>query len=622
MNDLNDTTSNFQDAPLPSDFVEQARQRFDQINDPDMNFEEHLEFETQEFRRQETLKSNPALKYQPIAVKEPCGNGDFEKELDSSQWQGGYGKVPLSAIDPFGNFTAGIFPGTLTQNSSGPASQAHQTWVSAGTDPNVGIPTTAQGSLGAVRIGNAVKGYGCELLSKTFTVSSIKSVITFWYAVILQNPANHEGNLQPFFWVRVTDALGNIVPGAFDFGNGSDLVVADQTNPFFQSTTVGNETVVYKDWSCAQIDLSSQVGKQVTVEFVTGDCGAGGHWGYAYIDSFCGNCKGSPTGDLTYNCESSTHCGAGNVCFDYALPTAKDPQGNPITGSISIALDIYQNGVLLTQLSSGTLTGGDSYCFAIDPAAIPGINPSLGGFDMVATGTFAITGTPLGHLTVGTKPDGLTPGQNNDYQIACKTCVDIQAEQNAYLSQAAAHQVNSLAAANCDCAGNTSGKCGCQSKDGGSDCCDPSDCQGDCVEVELPDLKPCITVTWGNSACDCLETDDIETLFITVCNPYSNVTFNDLTISHIAITDLNGNPVATLPDGTASVQLTPSGPICFGDIGPCKDPKHPNCISRDLILRTRGALGKDYLLSLEGVCFTVSHHFTSEHCFIMNLCAD
>jgi hypothetical protein len=612
-------------SELPSDFAEQARQRFDKISDLDMNFEEYLEFQTRDFRRKEALKSNPALKYQPIAVSNSCGNGDFEKELDGTQWQGGYGSLPLSATDPFGNFTDGIFPGTLTQTSGSfgdQSGQAHQTWVGAGTDPNVGIPTTAQGSSGAVRIGNAVNGLGCELLSKTFVVTGLQSLVTFWYAVVLQNPAGHPANIQPFFWVRVTDALGNIVAGAFDFGNGSDRVVADQSNPFFQSTTVGNETIVYKDWSCAQIDLSSQVGQQVTVEFITGDCGAGGHWGYAYIDSFCGNCKGSPTGDISYNCETSTHCGEGNVCFDYSLPTAKDPQGNPITGSIAIALDIYQNGVLLTQLSSGILTSGDSYCFAIDPAAIPGINPSLGGFDMVATGTFALAGTPLGHLTVGTKPDGLTPGQNNDYQIACKTCADIQYAQNISLSQAAARQVNALAPANCDCAGNTSGKCGCQSKDGGSDCCGSSDCQDACVEVEFPDLKPCISVTWGNSTCDCLETDDIETLFVTVCNPYSNVTFNDLTVSHIVVTDLNGNAVATLPDGTASVQLTPSGPICFGDVGPCKDPKTPTCVSRELILRTRGAIGKDYLLSLEGVCFTVSHHFVSEHCFIMNLCAD
>ncbi len=620
------TPENFRElSELPSNFVEEVRERFAKISDSDMNFDEYLEFQTQDFRRKEALRRNPALKYQPIVVKETCGNGDFEKELDSSQWQGGYGSLPLSATAPFGNFTDGIFPGTLTQRPGtfgDQSGQAHQTWVSAGTDPNVSISTTAQGSSGAVRIGNAVNGFGCELLSKTFVVTGLQSLITFWYAVVLQNPLGHPANIQPFFWVRVTDVLGNIVPGAFDFGNGSDRVIADQTNPFFQSTTVGNETIVYKDWSCAQIDLSSQVGQQVTVEFITGDCGAGGHWGYAYIDNFCGNCKGSPTGDITYNCEASTHCGEGNVCFDYSLPTAKDPQGNPITGSISIELDVYQNGVLLTQLSSGILTGGDSYCFAMDPASIPGINPSLGGVDMVATGTFALASTPLGHLIVGTKPDGLTPGQNNDYLIACKTCTDIQWAQNAYLSQAAARQVNSLAPANCDCAGNTSGKCGCQSKDGGADCCGSTDCQEDCVEVEFPDLKPCITVTWGNSACDCLETDDIETLFITVCNNYSNVTFNDLTVSHIVVTDLNGNPVATLPDGTASVQLTPSGPICFGDIGPCKDPKQPNCISRDLILRTRGAIGKDYLLSLEGVCFTVSHHFASEHCFIMNLCAD
>ena len=38
--------------------------------------------------------------------------------------------------------------------------------------------------------------------------------------------------------------------------------------------------------------FDAEVGSQVTIEFVTADCGAGGHWGYAYIDSFCGDCSG------------------------------------------------------------------------------------------------------------------------------------------------------------------------------------------------------------------------------------------------------------------------------------------------------------------------------------------
>jgi hypothetical protein len=114
----------------------------------------------------------------------------------------------------------------------------------------------------------------------------------------------------------------------------------------------------------------------------------------------------------------------------------------------------------------------------------------------------------------------------------------------------------------------------------------------------------------------------LEILSINVSNCYSNVTFNDLNIGHILITDMAGKPVPNLPDGTPSVQLIPSGPICFGNIDPCQNQNDPTTVSRELVLRTRGAIGKDYLLSFEGVCFTVSHHFQSKQCFVVKLCQD
>jgi hypothetical protein len=148
------------------------------------------------------------------------------------------------------------------------------------------------------------------------------------------------------------------------------------------------------------------------------------------------------------------------------------------------------------------------------------------------------------------------------------------------------------------------------------------DCPCDCGEMQFPDIQPCISVAWGDSPCDCLETDDVEVACITVCNCYSNVTFNNLSIGQILITDTAGNPVPNLPDGTPSIQIVPSGPICFGDIGPCTDKDHPTCVSRELVVYTRGAIGKKYRLSFRGICFNVCHEFQSEQCFIMNLCQD
>ena len=116
------TSSDPQVEPLPSDFEEKAKQRFDKLTEPGLTFEQYLEYEKNEFYRQRALEKDPSLRYQPtIGTKTPCGNGDFEKELDPTEWQGAYGSFtsPPGTPDPpgatinFGSLTAGIFPGAI-----------------------------------------------------------------------------------------------------------------------------------------------------------------------------------------------------------------------------------------------------------------------------------------------------------------------------------------------------------------------------------------------------------------------------------------------------------------------------------------------------------------------------
>lgn len=142
---------------------------------------------------------------------------------------------------------------------------------------------------------------------------------------------------------------------------------------------------------------------------------------------------------------------------------------------------------------------------------------------------------------------------------------------------------------------------------------------GGCTEIKLPEITPCISIAWGDSDCDCIETDDFEVLCITVCNCYSNVTFNDFSIGYVFPVDESGQPVPVLPDGTPSVEVHPIGPICFGDIGPCKDNK-ATCKSREIVLSTRGAKDGKYNLRIGSICFTVSHHFREDRCFVFELC--
>ncbi|HEY0413398.1 MAG TPA: hypothetical protein VGD66_09665 [Allosphingosinicella sp.] len=146
-------------------------------------------------------------------------------------------------------------------------------------------------------------------------------------------------------------------------------------------------------------------------------------------------------------------------------------------------------------------------------------------------------------------------------------------------------------------------------------------CGSECKEAKLPEIKPCITVKWGASECDCFETDDTEIVYISVCNCYSNLTFSNLHISYVEIVNEDGSPVPLLPDGTPSVQIVPIGPICFGDIGPCEE-EGDNCVTRQAVVRTRGARSGRYRLLIHGICYEVRIAKNQEDCFVLDLCRD
>jgi len=137
-----------------------------------------------------------------------------------------------------------------------------------------------------------------------------------------------------------------------------------------------------------------------------------------------------------------------------------------------------------------------------------------------------------------------------------------------------------------------------------------------CREFRHREPSPHIEIKWGDSECDCIESDDTETVSITVCNTYSNIEFSSFTIHKLEVVDAAGNPVATLPDGTPSVELTPIGPYCFGDIASC------SCVSREFVLRNRGAIAGEYHIRATGICYDVNLHFDDEACFKFDICAD
>lgn len=350
-----------------------------------------------------------------------CSNGDFEFNTFAG-WNGKDGSVVAGPGFTWSN--TGISSGTIN------ASTAHQTLVGPGTDPYAPVSTTAPGtptSTKAVRIGNGVRNAGAEALTKTFTVT--QATMNFKYALVLEDPG-HSPPEQPGFEVRVFNASGVDItkktsglvtrpPRAFVTATDS-RVVANASNPFFQVSPTpgpnGGAKVVYKDWTCSSIDLGDLMGQTVTVEFITNDCTQSGHAGWAYIDDICGVCDpiNTPDGTVTLNQGASTDCGPGKLCFDFTIPKSK----GAAPGSTQLSLQLYQNGVAVGSPMLSPIQNGDGqWCYPMPPV---GLNASLGGFDWVVTSTNKIGTTTLTPKFVGTVPNGVINGNNNDYAFACK----------------------------------------------------------------------------------------------------------------------------------------------------------------------------------------------------------
>ncbi len=138
------------------------------------------------------------------------------------------------------------------------------------------------GSNYSIQLGSTDTGKVAERVTYTFTVPKGNAYsIIFNYAVVLQNP-NHLAFQQPKFTVQVYDVTDNkyIDCPSFDFVASSDLPGFKLSN----EKGFKGESIFYKDWSTATIDLRAYLGKTIRLEFTTNGCTLGAHYGYAYLD--------------------------------------------------------------------------------------------------------------------------------------------------------------------------------------------------------------------------------------------------------------------------------------------------------------------------------------------------
>jgi len=178
-------------------------------------------------------------------------------------------------------------------------------------DPYGNFPTLCPyGGKYSIRLGNEEKGARAERVSYSFNIPSNAAVydVTFYYAVVLQNP-RHEPYQQPRFTVNTFDLTDSGADTVETYNSSGNIVspkqiecasfnfIASAYLPGFKISKHA-DSVFYKDWAPATIHLTGFAGKRIRIEFTTNDCTLGGHFGYAYVD--VNEACGSPISGATY----------------------------------------------------------------------------------------------------------------------------------------------------------------------------------------------------------------------------------------------------------------------------------------------------------------------------------
>ncbi len=188
------------------------------------------------------------------------------------------------------NFFIGTCCPISTPTSTPPMPGRHEITSGSAVDPYGGFPIVSPGGgFFSMHLGNDTTGAQAEKARYYVDVPSgvLNYCLVYRYAVVLEDPGHSPAD-QPRFEVNATDsATGAIIPCA------SYNYVATSGLPGFLASSVpsrssGLTDIVYKDWSTASINLSGLGGTTVAIDFASGDCALGGHFGYGYLDMSCG----------------------------------------------------------------------------------------------------------------------------------------------------------------------------------------------------------------------------------------------------------------------------------------------------------------------------------------------
>lgn len=385
------------------------------------------------------IQQNNARKGNPINVGLPYSNicvpTGFENNLYTG-WQVRtyYRGANSNIVDlPATGNTSAIIPFAATYVNPYPNNTPYEVVIeSTGNDPILGnrLSKVHSGN-NSIRINGMASNAGphnsVEAIVKTIKISSTNNKFNFHYAIVLQNPVGHiiSGNdFQPYLWIRVNRSSGSII--SLPVNGQPTPLTADATNPFFNDTTYNNEALVWRDWSCAEIDLSFIPNDEIVqVEFLMADCGMGGHFAYAYFDDFCVPCSSKPNeGSITIT-DINNNCGTPLIVKGkYELPYTNGAPSSPNGILNNITVEFYNNGLpsgYNYTIPTSDINNATKAFSTTIPASFASSLPNA-CYDLVLKANFSVpnkNGSGFYTFVMTSAIGGWMAGLNNDWCMDC-----------------------------------------------------------------------------------------------------------------------------------------------------------------------------------------------------------
>src|ERR1051326_2881148 len=253
----------------------------------------------------------------------------------------------------------------------------------------INLPSPYGGSY-SMQLGNNQINAQSERATYSFIVQPTDVSFNYQYAAVLNDPLHVPAN-QPFFDFVILGPLGDTVPCSYQHyvaGAIPGWQTSNQSNAACNPNAIGT-TVYYKPWTIVGVNLSSYVGKQVTVVCTVADCSQCGHFGIVYLDFACTSLN---TGQFCLGDTSSMLTAPYDPSFTYQWSTGAT------TDTIIVNPNNYlpPNDTIKVHVSQASSTCPFDFAYVLAPTHIyPGFTDSIACNKVWFTDTTVITSGSL-----------------------------------------------------------------------------------------------------------------------------------------------------------------------------------------------------------------------------------